>query len=355
MKSAIAIILLSVALGRAEALSCFGGSCTTGDDDYDVESMRNEQVSEDLMRQAYTEIDGKFAPDSDIASTFDQINKLIAEELRPSSNGVLGRVLAGKKGSRSRLVKSMDKDVVVNALIRLLDLANVTNGYKCTCTNTRLLELNNQLASDPVDQEDVNTNLGKFVAEIAARRADHCLPVYRNELLILTLQPAEDEKWLYKFLDSVLIRRFKRASLMPEDSTDSVDKMIQKRPVEVSKMVAQFENGIEADEVDLAEDIFDEAEASTERSFVGSSESLPFQFDKIIVTPCKHYLASIVKVFYPMDFDLKSRDKISGRAQFYVDLYEADKLFGKHRAYQKMCQLLVNEHERFAKLTATNK
>lgn len=366
--SALAIVLLVGAawagwLGQAAGGN--GGAATPDLDEAQLSILRDEHMNEGFMQRAYSKIDAALGPYSDITSSRAQVKRLLANELRKPRKSIGLRAFGKpKRNPMSRLNETLDKSVALNALIRLWDLFNVVSDhFDCTYTNTRRIKLNDRLANEPMRKmsgqpngsESVdNSHIGKLVLAIAAIRADHCLPLYRDKLERLIARPGDSVQRLWTLLDELLRKRFQAAGLLQQQqhptttgnttASDQLDEVFETRAAEARATVERLKNGLELDELKLVLARFD---ASTQTGAAGHES---FRYERVVRAPCSKYLDLVERVFYPMEFDLKSRDRVSARAKYHIGLNEADKLIGRHRAYYLMCEKLEKEKSRFASM-----
>lgn len=336
---------------------------------YDVQSVGVQaacfRCEEDLPTETLRKFRAKVEPSlmSDVYQVVDkELQKRVRSNDLNKNMRAIGRLLlieVGSKlprtkrywfgfGTRPLISEDFDKNITINALLRLNDLKKVyKNGLQCSMPYTHYITENNLIARDPIGrrlraQPDLLPRLDDLIFDLARRRAEHCLPIYKqllNEVFDLYCYDMVKNYW-----DSILEHRF-RASF---DGPMQVDVAFRDFPEQAMRLLAGGENAIVYEEMDIILDHLSKAAANSSFKvpYDGTDANI-HKFDKFARTPCLNYIDATLDMFESVEFSMQFDPYLP---RHLVRSFEEDNIVYRLQAYCIMCKKLVAERDRFVQL-----
>lgn len=327
----------------------------------DVLNREYRQVDEKLLSEAIEVIDKHLRRHVDTSSAvhnFDEVRALIQNELEekyktgaPPDDGESWwrRWLTGRRCLSDQLA-SKSRDVMLNALIRLLRLGEIGVTSKvCQDRVTKQLAEFNRIAKDSIGRGRTGRPLLPRVDFIlfnsALRRAQKCLPRYQSRLRALYGSPTTalvDEFW-----SLILEHRFKAPNYRARLGTSQLDAIFQQDPRGALKLIENMPYAIEEDEVDIVKQFVTTADSASAPDQDGSAGA-PQQAGRNSV-PCSSFMLLAEETVNALDFDLQLGPFIFPKL---MEAFLRDVQVHRIKAYYLMCGKLLAQAERNLKLLA---
>lgn len=311
-----------------------------------------KRIDERLMTEAFVIIDNhlKRSIDSnDFGTNLDELRAVIRNELEaksiesePQSWWTRWRRIQ----CLSQQLSSRNRDVMVNALMRLLQLEHVNQGvFRCTILFTQELAENNRIAQDTIGRRNRNDpfrfpRLDNIIFDTALRRAEKCIPYYRNRLRVSETTDAFET--IHKYWSRILEHRFDAAHFGVKHG--KVDQIFNQHPRGALDLVEKMPHAIEEDEIEMAQEFLD---AESEKKSIGTMSTYRLrnlQYEVELETPCSDYIGYVMHTFDSLDFDLQMEQYISSGV---MEAARRDGEISRMKAYFLLCRKLINERNRF--------
>lgn len=300
-----------------------------------------------LMSEAFEVIDQYLSRELDCAnldSNLIELRNLLGHEIESKSNkGFLSEIFCAKYCIHKKL-KSKDRDLMINSLIRLLNLEHIRDyGHECNMETTRELDEANRIAKDPIGRRNRNETIGfgridEMVFEAARQRAEICLPVYKGRINGMTILATRPVVRVRRCWNQVLEQRTRRKLFGEEDLLN---------PKKALNLTARMPNAVEPEEVAAILDVFAEPHSGTssspERRPRSAADMALFRFGRYLVSPCYEFIDLVSSTFESLDFDLAVRKFIS---KGLIASIEHDEEINRVRLFKLMCEdLLANRDQ----------
>lgn len=313
-----------------------------------------KRIDESLMSEAYAVIDRhlrRLIDTSDFNTNIEELRVLIHRELEAKSTKSDSRNWWNRWRADqclSQQLPSKNRDVMVNALMRLLQLEHIDQvAHRCTFLVTQELAENNRIAQDTIGRRIRNDpflfpRIDNIIFDAALRRADICIPYYRDRLKAVS-QSADAFAMVHRYWSRILEHRFDAAHFGVKHG--KVDQIFKQHPEGALNLVEKMPFAIEEDEIDIAQEFLDSE--SRRRSFGtrwDDTELRTLQYEVYLETPCTDLISLVMHTFDSFDFDMQLQQYIfSG----LMEATQTDGEISRMKAYYLMCRKLMNQRNRF--------
>lgn len=236
----------------------------------------------------------------------------------PPPHGNIGRD-TGRPRLSQQITSQDGKFLATNALLALLslDTARIA-GQECLLSTTIKLSELNSMAMDPIDRRvrnepDRYLRIDDLLFNTALRRANICLPRYKDQLMLMSLRRDDSYSKMTDYLDKVLERQLSREK---SRNGTTADELFLKNP----KAALEFVKGTHsALEPDLAVEDVEES----------------------VLRPCKNYVELAFGALESLEFDMKLIRFVQKSVRDLLDEYEA--VIQRQQVYFLMCKKLTRE------------
>lgn len=386
-------------LGNLAAVFGRGGGGEPKLADFELAGRRKPMDEQELYR-AFEQIDLKLRKRTDWTdadSNLALVEAMLVDELKLESckarEQQVAAAAASKSGGRrssfepSLLSASVDVELAVNAMLRLLDLRAIpasSSRLACTRKWTQVIEENNRIAKGAIERQmrarardggggvqpvaaPPLERVGRLVYESALARAQLCLPTYMDETRLLLFVTSNKERRLRSYLDRVLANRFAGAGAgepkqWQRQRASNFETMLHKRPQRALEVVRAMAHALEPDEMGLLFGYFDDENEPIGRrlrttqtaKLVAERRSVDW-FEQYVARPCERFVDALRDIYLSLDFDLKLKHIVVATVrnelqQERLARYESDAVYYRQRAHYLMCEKLANERHRFVEL-----
>lgn len=317
----------------------------------DVLRYLKAKVNQTSMSEVYEVIDSKLR--SSVRN--DKLDKNMRVVMRLLHTEIKAKIFGPEKrycfgfGTLPLMSEDFDKNITINALLRLYDLEKIEkNGLGCTIPYTHYLVENNLLAKDPIgrrlrNEPNLLPRIDNLIFDIARKRAEHCLPKYKElltEILGLYCYGMVKNYW-----DPIFKHRLVKDNFKGDREVDSV---FRDSPSEALEFFDSTENAIEEDQMVIILDRLSKAKltSSFKIPYDGTDENI-HRFEKFVRTPCSNYIDATSDLLESLEFSMKLRPYLPKEV---VSMIDNDQNVYRLRAYYSMCKKLVKEKDRFVQL-----
>lgn len=315
-----------------------------------------QQIDEESLFEAIKIIDWhlrKSIDTNDFGSNIDELRTLTLSELDAKSGRESGQRKRwwGRWRERQCLSQrspSTSRDVMVNALIRLLRLDHVDEtAYACKYFVTEELSECNRASKDSIGRRVRNgthllPRIDDIIFETARRRADFCLPYYQRELRSISRLSDQSFALVHEFWNRILEHRFEAAQL-------DVDRLGEQDWMRALAHIERMPLAIEEGEVEIVKQVLDAMHARR-LSEPREGQVRTMQHEAFLVIPCSSFIDKVRETIESLDFDLQLGRFIAPRS---MDAVLKDEQIHRVRAYYSICRKVVDHAERTLKLIAS--
>lgn len=327
-------------------------NCFHNDRDLHPDILRSHRIQMDpnLMSEVYSVVDQRLQRDigdDDLDKNMKMVMRLLRNEIDLKS--ARGKRFCLGLGTRPLISEDFDKNVTINALLRLNDLKKVKkSGFGCSPTNTQHLAENNAIAEDPIgrrlrNEPNLLPRIDNLIFNIAQQRAEHCVPKYK--VLLTNIHNLESFQVIKDLWDPIFKHRLVKADF---NCSGQIDSVFENSPQQALDFFDNEQYATAQDEMDII--LKHLSRESTRSSFKfpydGSDPNIR-KFEKFAQTPCANYVNTTSHLFESLDFDMKFKPYLTTGALIMVD---KDHIVHKLKAYYTMCRKLGGEKERFIHL-----
>lgn len=314
--------------------------------DHDALQRRYRYYPPETMSEAYKVIDSHLGQhvDTDHAEqNLDEVTCLLRCEVAADSARGLSRLCGLTPGLAGRL-RSKDRSLMINSMMRLLELENVlTVNMACSVYSTRELLENNLIAGDPIGrlnrgEPNLFPRLDKVVVGVALRRATNCIEEYAIQLEHVTKSQNHNLGIVKMFWNKILDGRLKE-----EHPAQFIDLVFLLDPEGTLNTVKDMEYAIDGKEIGLILEFLNKQDKITPMSKRDSDWRVT-AYEKYLDRPCLMYDSMIYHLIESLNFDLRLKRFIDKQI---IDRIERNHEIAKHRAYFHMCKKLIKEKYRF--------
>lgn len=334
---------------------CLSKVCESKTLDYNLLGAEFVEYGDLLLREAYSVINNnlKRTIDTvDLHTNLNEVREYLCIELDIKHAKGLRR-LFDKKQSLTQQMPIKDRDLMINALIRLLRLEDsdpkLYPKTACNGQTTSDLILNNRIAMDPIGRRlSGKKNFNKYFDRIATmvfhasvEKARYCIEENRNKLLRRFIGMPDDEEVMRDYWDRIFQHRFKKEF----HRSLNIDASFKNYPKQILEYVRNMPHGVETDEIAIALDVFKEAAGKKAfRMTEQTNRSAVDDFQRYLHIPCTNFITMTTGIYQSLDFDMKLRDLLDRNL---VKATDTDDEVNRQRAYLMMCKKLVDEKKYF--------
>lgn len=314
---------------------------------------RYKDYPPEAMTEAYRVIDEHLARELDTKSAeanLRELASLLSAEV--AATGACGLARAFNAAPNlARQLASKDSELMINSMMRLLDLDSVLEVNKaCSIYSTRDLIENNLIAQDAIGRRirkepRLFARLDDIIFDVALRRAATCISLYAGELQQVTKDRDYNLNLVRSFWREILGSRLNKKYFAA-----SLDEVFAKNAKGALEAVKNMDWAIEPGEMSLILKFLDsmpESSSSSSRKMEGPVERRVSLFEKYLERPCLMYNSVVHHVIKSLEFDLQFEGVLKTSI---IEAVENDPETAKHRAYYAMCKKLTDEKYRFEHL-----
>lgn len=303
--------------------------------------------------EAYALIDKhlrKKIKSNDLSRNLDEVRKVLRQEQVIHKDWRLCG-LQWKSGL-SRRLQCPGSPVVnfIDATSKLLELRfREQLSDQCIVETALVLAHNNRIAIDPIGRRvrgepDLLPRVDNLIFDAALKSANFCLPLYRNQLTIMSLRSHDDFNAMEIYWNHILERRLIRAHLA--DETDRLDTVLAMHPDGTLDFIRQMPHAIEVDEVPFVSKMLDKDDSITGEP-ADLADLRAYKLVKLLKEPCERYFELVADVMRSINFYLRLRKFLSKEL---IGMIVYDEEVSRLRAYSLMCKKLVEDEDHFVRI-----
>lgn len=283
----------------------------------------------------------KEVDNADLDTNLNEVRVLLGHEIDSKADrGVFCDLFRGKYCIHRKL-KSKDRDLMINSLIRLLNLEHIREyGYECDIEATRELDEANRIAKDPIGRRDRNETdfferVDEIVFEAARQRATICLPIYKGRLHGMSVMPMRSVVRVSRCWNQVLEQRMRRKIFGDENLMN---------PKKALDLTVRMPNAVEPEEITSILDVFNDGHSGTSSAHGSRQRSEAdmalFRFDRYLLAPCYEFIDLVSNTFESLDFDLRVHKFLPKGLVASID---HDEDISRLRLFKLMCTKLIED------------
>lgn len=242
-----------------------------------------------------------------------------------------------------------DQEVMVNALLRLMDLQYVRYAYENSCSKqvTDILDENNRIAKDPIGRRarEGPNHLGHIdymILVVAIDRAQRCTARYVDRIEQDSLARDYYLTSIRYYWNSILQHRMRIQG--SGDHLEQAQSVIEQYPREALEFFIRNPVAMQEDEVDIVIELIDQVKASSTSVLLPEgTDRRSREFNWFLVRPCKAFLRELEYEFESLDFDLLFSSVLFKEVRERIRAMTGKEV---RRVYYTMCKQLINDKER---------
>lgn len=329
----------------------------------EVLTREHKRVDEDLLYKAIEVIDRhlrRTIDNSNVVLNFAEVRTLIRNELEekykkketPEERSNWFPRWLMRRRCLSKKIPSKSRDVMLNALIRLLRLDRIDRRLdKCQAGVTEQLSELNRISKDSIGQR-LQTGraplprIGDLLFKTALRRAEQCLPEYQSKLKALSETPSIAS--VHKLWSQILEHRFEEPSYRVRFGTSKLEEVLSQDPEGALELIGSMPFAVEENEVAIVRQFLDTAGANTAYDH-RKDRVKTMQHAKYMRQPCSRFISITRSTIESLDFDLQVDQFV---ASGLMEDFQRDAAVHRMRAYHLMCVKLLGQTERTLELIA---
>lgn len=249
--------------------------------------------------------------------------------------------------SKSSHVAEMN--AVLKALVQLKNLRGASFAIDCSGYTTHKLTDINRIAMDTIGRRERGDNdlfprIDHLIFTACLRRAESCLPKYKEQLLRAS-DPSEEALGVMRtYWNRILEHRMKQVNF---GDGKPIAQIFSEHPKTALELVKTMRNALEEDELSIGAEIFNNLASSSWDVPKNGTDIRIFNFNKYVMKPCDDHVTAVRSIIESLDFDLQLRRFIP---EPLVRSTDQDGEVNKHRAYFSMCNKAITGSDRIAQL-----